>query len=524
MTLHRRNFLKRLGLGAAGLTLLPALRLSADGAGARLPRSTPEAQGVGSDGILAYLNAIAQSKHEFHSFIMVRHGQVIAEGWWKPYRAAANHMLYSLSKSFTSTAIGLAVSEGRLAVDDTVISFFPDKVPAQVDASLAALRVKHLLTMSAGQAKDSTPIITKERDWVKAFLALPIVHAPGSEFLYNSGATYVLSAIVQKVTGQKLIDYLRPRLFDPLDVHGMTWETCPLGINTGGWGLAVQTETLAKFGQLYLQHGRWNDRQVVPAAWVEEATSFKIQQPAPAGGDLEKLKETSEWHQGYCYQFWRTRHHAFRGDGAFGQYAIVLPDLDAVIAITSETGDMGGQMNLLWEHLLPAIKDAPLPPDSETRVKLQLALSTLALPMATGQISSPISQKISGKTFQLEPNDAGFKTLTLDINATQSISFKLDEHAVSCGIGKWIEGETSLPGTPPKLTVADLRPVKIAASAAWLDTTTLKLLWRYYETPHHDTVTCQINDDKLTLTWLNSLTEKSSSHPETRPTLTGHLA
>jgi CubicO group peptidase (beta-lactamase class C family) len=237
MIIHRRAFLKRLGLGAAGLTLVPTFRLSAETIHARLPRTSPEEQGVSSAGILAFIEAVGKSRHEFHGFMMARHGRVIAEGWWTPYRAALNHMLYSLSKSFTSTAVGLAVTEGRLKVDDTVISFFPDKLPAQVSDNLAALRVKHLLMMSVGHAKDSTPIIVKEHDWVKSFLGLPIAYAPGSVFLYNSGATYMLSAIVQKVSGQKVLDYLRPRLFGPLDVRGMTWETCPLGINTGGWDL-----------------------------------------------------------------------------------------------------------------------------------------------------------------------------------------------------------------------------------------------------------------------------------------------
>ena len=213
MTANRRSFLKQLGLGVAGLNFVASspLCLSAAAAGVRhLPRGTPETQGVSSAGILAFLSAVGKSKHEFHSFMMVRHGHVIAEGWWAPYRKTARHMLYSLSKSFTSTAVGFAVTEGRLTVEDSVTSLFPDDLPATVSDNLAALRVKHLLTMSVGHAKDSTPIITKEQNWVKSFLSLPIENAPGSTFLYNSGATYMLSAIVQKLSGQKVIDYLPP--------------------------------------------------------------------------------------------------------------------------------------------------------------------------------------------------------------------------------------------------------------------------------------------------------------------------
>src|SRR5277367_192072 len=162
-----------------------------------LSRGTSDGQWVSLAGMLAFLAAAAKSKNEFHSFMMVRRGHVIAEGWWVPYRPAANHMLYSLSKSFTSTAVGFAVTEGRLKVDDLVISYFPADLPANVGPHLAELRVKHLLTMSVGHATDSTPIITKQEDWVKTFLSLPIENPPGSVFLYNSGASYMLSAIVQ---------------------------------------------------------------------------------------------------------------------------------------------------------------------------------------------------------------------------------------------------------------------------------------------------------------------------------------
>src|SRR5581483_3360250 len=379
MITHRRVFLKQLGLGMGGVVVVssfPRLILAAASGSGKLPRSAPEAQGVHSEGILQFLRAIEGSKHEFHSFMMLRHGQVIAEGWWSPYRAELKHMLYSLSKSFTSSSVGLAVAENRLRVEDQVISFFPEKLPGEVSENLRALKIKHLLTMSVGHAQDSTPSITKEEDWVKAFLSLPIANPPGTAFLYNSGATYMLSAIVQKVTGQKVTDFLRPRLFHPLGIEGMTWETCPRGINTGGWGLSVPTEALAKFGQMYLQKGAWHEAQILPSAWVEEATSFKIQQP---GADLEKLKRESDWHQGYCYKFWRCRHNAFRGDGAFGQYTIVMPDQDVVIAITSESSNMQGEMNLVWEHLLPAIETRPIPQNKSAADELHEKLRNLSL-------------------------------------------------------------------------------------------------------------------------------------------------
>jgi CubicO group peptidase (beta-lactamase class C family) len=527
MNLHRRLFLKQLGFGAAGLGLVsswPARIMAGEASGEHLPRSTPEEQGVASADILAFLEAIEKSKHEFHSFMMVRHGHVIAEGWWSPYRAQANHMLYSLSKSFTSTAVGFAVSEGKFTVNDAVTSFFPDDLPSAISENLAALRVKHLLMMGVGHATDSTPIITKEQNWVKSFLSLPIVKPPGSAFLYNSGATYMCSAIVQKVTGQKIVDYLRPRLFEPLGIEGMTWETCPRGINTGGWGLAVQTESLAKFGQFYLQKGVWNGRQVLPAAWIDEATTFKIQQPPSHDKDLETAKLTSDWLQGYCYQFWRCRHNAFRGDGAFGQFDIIMPEKDAVVSITCETSDMQNELNLVWDYLLPAMSDNPLPANQASQEALRPKLAALALPLPDGKSHSPVAAKFSGKTFKIENNSRGAQGISLRFQG-EGCAFTLNdaqgEYAVQCGLGKWIDGICNMPGVPPKITVGDLRPCKVAAAGAWRDENMFEMIWHFYETPHSEIVTCHFDGDKVKVEFLGSITQKSSSHPEPNVILQG---
>ena len=531
MTPNRRSFLKQLGLGAAGLGLVsfvPGCRTTQQATGGnRLPRSRPEAEGVSSLGIMAFLEAAAK-KQEFHSFMMVRHGRVVAEGWWSPYGPKFNHTLYSMSKSFTSTAVGFAVAEGKLRVDDKVVSFFPDDLPGRVSELLAALRVKDLLTMSVGDEKEPTAAMVKEENWVKTFLAQPVTHAPGSTFMYNSGATYMLSAIVQQVTGQKIIDYLRPRLFEPLGIEGTAWETCPRGINVGGWGLSIQTEGLAKFGQLYLQKGAWKGRQILPARWVEEATSFKIQQPLPAKPG--RPNEKNDWLQGYCYQFWRCQHNAFRGDGAFGQFTIVMPEQDAVIAITSECGDMQGQLDLVWEHLLPAMKGSPLPADRPAQAQLQQTLSSLALTPPRGQTSSPVVGTTSGKTFRIDPNDLGLLSASFVFQKDACLLIlgaREAEHPIVCGIEKWHRGVTALPGTPPRLVSGGApKPgtlSKVAASGTWKDENTFEILLRYYETPHHDLVTCRFDAGKVQIAFMNSIARMSANPKDSRPVLQGQL-
>lgn len=527
-----------------GFAAVPLFEASAEGAGReRLPRSAPEAQGIPSSALLDFLDAVAGSRHELHSLMVVRHGHVVAEGWWKPYAAERKHMLYSLSKSFTSTAVGLAVSDGKLSIDDPVISFFEADLPADISPNLRALRVKHLLMMAAGQPDDSMPHLRNEQNWPRAFLARPITYEPGTHFLYNSGATYMLSAIVQHATGQRVLDFLRPRLFEPLGITGMTWETCPRGINTGGWGLSVPTEALAKFGQLYLQRGQWHDRQLIPASWIEQATTFKIQQPPSAGHSLEELKQTSDWHQGYCYQFWRCRHDAFRGDGAYGQFMIVMPEQDAVVAITAETADMQSELNLVWDHILPGMRSNPLPADRATHSQLQKRLAALVLNPPRG-ISAPDARRYSGQVYQLEPNQLGLTTVEFQFagrrstfTATTQFRFhtlpagrnrmgRADPSArypIVCGHETWVEGVTSLPGTPPRLTSGDLRPVKVAASGTWTSPATFVMTWRFYETPHHDTVTARFDGNTVELEILDSIAAMAA-HPRPSVVLKGKTA
>jgi CubicO group peptidase (beta-lactamase class C family) len=530
MTRNRRTFLKQIGFGALGVNLLsfaPGCHSGRLQTGRqRLSRSTPEAEGVSSAAILSFLDALQTAKHEMHSFMLVRHGRVVAEGWWSPYAPELNHTMYSMSKSFTSTAVGLAVSEGRISVEDLVLPFFPKDRPRDVSEHLANLRVKHLLTMSTGHQKEPTSEMVASDNWPKVFLASPITHAPGTVFMYNSGATYMLSAIVQQVTGERIVDYLQPRLFNPLAIEGQTWETCPRGVNLGGWGLNIRTEGLAKFGQLYLQHGVWNGRRVLPASWVAEATSFKIQQPIPA--KPSRPTETNDWLQGYGYQFWRCTHQAFRGDGAFGQYTIVMPEQDAVIAITSETNNMQGELDLVWEHLLPAMKETALPPDRDAYSRLEETLSSLKLAFPTGLVSSPLAGRISQRNFELDANALGLDQVMFEFqNKGFVVTFSNGQikYPIEGGFEKWVLGETSLPGTPPRLDLVGPgkrgAKSKVAASGVWKDDRTFEITLRYYEMPHHDTVTCRFNRNQTEIAFVSSIAAMAATPKDKRPILHG---
>lgn len=328
-----------------------------------LPRTEASAEVVAA--VDSFVNAtktrpVPPDSITLHSIMILKHGEVVYEKWFNGQSAEAPHPMFSVSKTFTATAVGLAINEGKLNLTDPVVKFFPDKLPAEQSDNLKAMTVRDLLTMTCGHDVEPNSKNRDSLDWVQAFLAWPVPHKPGEYYLYNSIGTYMLSAIVQQVTGEKVLDYLDTRLFQPLHINRPEWEESPQGINCGGWGLQLKTEDMAKMGQLFLQKGQWNGKQLVPAEWLKEMSSYQVPS-APAGTrfeDLEKAglnKDNNEWVQGYGYQMWICRHNAFRADGFAGQYIMVFPDRDAVLVLTTSSSLYQPYMDLIWEYLLPVL-------------------------------------------------------------------------------------------------------------------------------------------------------------------------
>ncbi len=323
-----------------------------------LPRAkTPESIQQAVDAVLA--GDRADDSVLFESLMILKHGKVLYEGWYGDAAPDKPHAMHSVSKSFTATAVGMAVDEGLLKVTDKLVDFFPDNLPEEVSDNLKAVTVHDLLTMNCGQETEAR-FRNSDQDWVTSFLAHPFVHEPGTWYCYNSLGTYMLSAIVQKLTGEKVLDYLTPRLFEPLHIEIPQWDESPQGINAGGWGLQLKTEDMAKFGQLFLQKGVWNGKRLVSEAWVNEASKYQVPS-VPAGTRPDQAAErglTPEnctFMLGYGYQMWRCPDNAYRADGARGQYIIIVPDSDAVIACTANSANLQAEQNLIYEHLFPAL-------------------------------------------------------------------------------------------------------------------------------------------------------------------------
>jgi CubicO group peptidase (beta-lactamase class C family) len=459
----------------------------------KLPRSIPESEGVSSAGIIDFLNAVDTGRVELHSFMFIRHGKVIAEGWWSPYGSDYKHLLYSASKTFTATAIGLAISENRLKLSDKVISFFPYSLPDSVSANMKKLTVQNMLMMSVGADQEPRRGMGDD-DQIKSFIATAPSKEPGSVFKYNNTATFMLSAIVQQVTGQTVFDYMQPRIFKPLGIRGIDWDLNPQGINLGMIGLRLRTEDLAKFGQLLMQNGVWNGKQLLPKEWIKEATSFKIESDEP----MSKLpKELSDWKQGYCYQMWRGRNNSVRLDGMGGQFVVLFPDKDAVVIMTANARSTQDELNLMHNYLIPAIKsDKALPENAGLNNELQKRQSSLLLKPTTvaGLPKTELEAKISGKEFALPKNSNNIQSVYFSFNGDGcSFAIKRDDNisVIKAGLESWKISNTlsssllAPPRTASKSVDANykiLQPIiKVGASYSWTDKNTLELTARFME-------------------------------------------
>ena len=449
-----------------------------------LPRSTPEEQGVDPRAVLATLDVVVANP-ELHSLMVVRHGHVIAEGWAAPFGPDRPHALYSLTKTFTATAVGFAVAEGLLTLDDRVVTLLPQHAPVAPDERLARMTVRHLLTMSGGHDPEPT-VIDTPGDWVATFLATPLVHEPGERFVYNTPGTYVLSAIVQQVTGQHLLDYLTPRLLEPLGIAGATTEVSPQGVDLGGVGMSIRTEDVAKLGLLYLQDGMWRGHRVLPDGWVAQAGAAQVSTSHWGGVD---------WQQGYGFQMWRSQ-HGFRADGAFGQFSLVLPDEDTVVAITGAFRDTGAVLEAVWTHLLPGLHDEPLTPDDGGRTVLEERLAGLRLDPPAGQAITPTALALSRRTVVFDENPLGL------VSASFAAGGVADELVV-----RWSGGAVTLhPGHAEPVPQSLTNPLQKRQSPAslvsgtWTGPDRYVLTVRHVETPHAWTVTVDVDGAHVVVT------------------------
>lgn len=367
---------------------------------------------------------ILRSDLEVNSLVLLRGGRTVLEWYREPYRKGVPQLLYSLSKSVTSIAVGIACDQGLLTPDDPVIGFFPDKMPLLAERSerLPAMKIRHLLSMTAGHEGDIYPAVVSRRDWADAFLTQPIERTPGTHYRYSTPSTYMLSAIVERVSGLNLVDFLMPTLFGPLGIARPIWETCPLGVTAGGMGLSLSTEDVAKFGQMLLEGGTYRGRRIVSETYIQAATSE--QSDNRSGVPVERTDSA----QGYGYQFHLCRFGAYRGDGSFGQLCLVSPKHDLVAAANCAFPSMaklqtlldwifelaGGEKNAAENSNGAAVRTAEGAGISEaTKIREIVENGTFALPFEPNVLYRVDANPAGLRSLAARPTDAGF-TVTFD--------------------------------------------------------------------------------------------------------------
>ena len=446
------------------------------------PRCTPESCGISSSLLKEVMQELDRMEY-MKSIIILRKGKIIAESYWAPYGPETPTALWSLSKSFTSCAIGVARREKRLELDDKLIDFFPEYRSCVTDEKMFDVTLRDLLTMRSGhgQCAFNHAWLDTAGDWVRGFLSSPLPHKPGTYFAYNSLGTYMLSAVIRRVTGENLRDYLMPRLFLPLEIQPGPWDSCPAGTNYGGFGLHLKPMDLAKFTQLILDRGIWQGRQILPADYLDEALKPHAD---------NSMNEHPDWRCGYGYQFWCSR-HGFRGDGACGQYAVILPEKEMAIAVNGSMSEMGRTLDLFWEKLLPGIQDQALEENNAALSELESFCRSAAIPPA------PVTTKVEMKTrtFEFLPNAAKIEGGTLSFDADKCVlALKTPRgvEKIKAGFGKFEKSFAQL---------QDFRPHHFGACASWKDEKSLEIRVLHLDGTFRDTWLITFEEGKMEFQW-----------------------
>lgn len=438
-----------------------------------LPESLPEEVGIPSAAISGFINRLQAQRLPMHSMMIIRHGRVAAEGYWKPFTKAFKHRMYSVSKSFVALAIGLLEAEGKLSLSDRVVDFFPDKLPESgVHPYTAQMTVRDLLMMASGHASTCYKRCD-EPDWLRAFFIVPPTHLPGTVFSYDTSATVTLTAIIEKLSGASFLDYMRPHALDAIgfsaDAYCLTTpaqlDNRPDGVSHGGSAVICTTRDLAKVALLVMRQGRWGDRQLLPAAFVQAAVSRQIDTSNQSAPTLVDDR------QGYGYQIWRLRNNGFCFKGMGGQLAICLPDQDLLVVTTGDTQSIAGGgyqvvFDAVWEELMPHLQDEALIVNEVNADQLRQTLDGLTLLLPEGDTDSPMRTHIDKQRYTFDANLLGLRALSLQFH-DHKVTLELEKtdgnHRFCFGFGH------TLPQIFPMYGYDCL------ASAAWSDPHQLQL-------------------------------------------------
>lgn len=447
-----------------------------------LQRIIPEQAGVYSEGISNFIACIRKNTINLHGFMLLRYGKVAAEGYYKPFGRNEKHRIYSISKSITSTAVGLAIDEGRLSLDDRIIDIFPQYVKGSVHKYSENMTVRHLLIMSTVH---QVPTSEYSEDWIAEFINTKPDRYPGTVFAYDTTGTNILCAIVQQVTGITVHQYLKSRVFDKIGMKEIEWDMRPGSINNGGSGISCTLEDIARFGQLYLQKGVWNGEQIVPKQWIDISTAKHI--------DTSNFSFLLEGRNGYGFQFWRSRNNSFMSFGAGGQFILVLPEKNIVFVTLGNTMQRGDEHQLIleafWEHIYPRVAEVSTAGESYT--KLQEELNNLSFSLPQGKNKSHWCPELHDRSLKLDMNDYGYASCQFIFNRDESklrfVTVENEMLEVNFGIENWITGREPFGNK------------KCVSAAVWVDNNTLMISIQTLDYTQSYLLTCTFNQRYFTI-------------------------
>lgn len=393
----------------------------------RLPRVSPTSVGIEPKQFeLLYDSLLSSDMTELHHLMVVVDGKVAGEIHPAPFSAEDRHTLYSVSKTFAAVAVGLAVENGMLSVEDELVKFFP-----QYAKTISGIKIKDVLTMRSG-FKTNGGMRNSQTDWVDYYLSRPLAATPGTKYSYDSIETYLLSAVVQQVTGKDILTLLNERVFFPMGIDDVEWERCPKGIVTGGWGIYMTAEAQAMFGQLLLQKGAWKGKQLVSQEWIDEMMTVRVVRKAS---------------NDYGYQIWLCEYPgAWRADGAYGQYIIVVPQKNMVVVLNQCSKSKGWpERSNIWHTVVKNAKGCAIEGEPDELEALDEYEAKATLPLLKGAADNALAKKYNGKEFKLAKNKLGWKSVKLNFSINKIVLDVVDaegkKSAIEMGYNEWLKSQ-----------------------------------------------------------------------------------
>jgi CubicO group peptidase (beta-lactamase class C family) len=442
--------------------------------GFQFQTDTPENLGIPSEAVLGFIEHLERRRLCMHSIMVLRHDRIAAEAHYPPFTGDSPHRMFSGTKTFVSMAVGFLIDQGKISLQSRMADFFPEYLPEKIPGYTAEMSVRDLLLMATPY--DRTTYTVNDDNWARTFYTAQPSHRGGAVFSYDTSGTVALTALVEKLSGQNLVDYLRPRLFEPLGFSPDVWcVERPEGGAWGGSGLICSVHDLARFGLFLLHQGNWQGRQLISPSYMAEATSPLI--------DNRVFTSGPEFQFGYGYQIWRTRHGGYGSYGMGSQLAICVPEKDLLLVTTADTQSVqNGQETVLdafWTDVYPHIAKEKLGENREALAKLANKLGRLEFPPVDGEPSSPRQKDLGGRNYRLDDNPMKITRLLFEFSGEEGLmkyANATGDHELRFGLGKYLEGsfpETHYSGR--RIGVAAGRGFRYKASGAWFNPKSLTI-------------------------------------------------